>query len=77
MNTTSTFKEIHQSISKTGNESIFIFNDLKNFDCTVNGKALRACIYAPEMLLQNFGFWVWFSDGNNFIMCLDSHSLSG
>jgi hypothetical protein len=74
MNTTSTFKEIHNSNPKTSNASTFIFEDLKYVDCIVNGKTLRACIYAHEMLLQNFGFWVWFSDGSNFLTCMDLNS---
>jgi hypothetical protein len=74
MNNSFTYKEIHKSIPKTSNTSIFIFEDLKHFDCVVDGKVLRACIYAYEMLLQNFGFWVFFSDGGNFLMCIDSYS---
>ena len=63
-----------ETFTPTSNPSIFIFEDLKYFDCTVNGKALKACIYAHEMLLQNFGFWVSFTNGSNFLMCMDSHS---
>lgn len=69
-----TFKEVHRSIPNTSNSSIFVFEDLKYFDCLINGKVLRACIYAHEILFQNFGFWVSFSDGSNFLMCMDSRS---
>jgi hypothetical protein len=55
MNTISAFRPATNYFSNTGNPSVFVFEQLKYFDCFVNEKPLKACIYAHEMLLQNFG----------------------
>jgi len=72
MNTASTFNPTANYLANIGNPSVFVFEELNYFDCFVNGKLLSACIYAHEILLQNFGFWVSFSDGSHFLMCTDT-----
>lgn len=74
MNPNLSFEALTESFSQTNNESIFVFARLKYFDCIVNGKSLIACIYGHEILLQNFGFWVSFSDGSHFLICTDGLS---
>ncbi|CAN5710491.1 hypothetical protein BH10BAC2_BH10BAC2_16680 [soil metagenome] len=76
MNPNLTFEALTESFSETNNQSIFVFEHLKYFDCTVNGRSLVACIYGHEMLLQNFGFWVSFSDGSHFLICTDGLSAT-
>lgn len=76
MNPNHAFEALTESFSNTNNTSVFVFEDLKYFDCTVNGKILTACIYGHEILLQNFGFWVFFSDGSHFLICTDGLSSS-
>ena len=72
MNTNNTLQGTPETFTKTTNPSILVFEDLKYFYCSVNGKTLIACIYGHEIFVQNFGLWVSFSDGSHFLMCIDS-----